>query len=670
MALSSTLFCDRCGVANRAQAMFCSACGRSLHNSAHGPISNTLTGLLVQQHILKRRYRILGQIGKGGFGAVYKAADTQFGNRPLAIKEMSQSNLNPQELHQATEAFKHEAHLLAGLTHPNLPRIYEQFSENGRWYLVMDYIEGETLEANLDKMGGKLPLDKVLNISAQLSSVLEYLHSHQPPIIFRDLKPANVMLTTNGHIFLIDFGIARLFKPGQAKDTTALGSSGYAAPEQYGKAQTTPRTDIYSLGVTLHQMLSGDDPTDSPFHFAPLKTHGSPLLADLEKLILQMVEVDSSKRPASVTEVKQKLQHIATLHTVAQTNPLPPTLPRGYQSVLPGIPLASPLVPAANPSSIAPRSKRSTIPQPRKNTLFICTGHASRVTAVAWAPNSSHIASASYDKTLRIWNPSNGQNIHIYRRHSDRVNALSWSPDSTRIASASDDRTVQVWETGANHPLFTFGGHTDKVLAVAWSPDGTRIASAGADKTVQVWEVATRRVLFVFNGHTDRVTALTWSPDGKSIASASNDRTVQVWEWAKDTNRNFLTSLLFPQRRVNTYRGHSQKVTGVAWSPDGRRIASTSNDKSMQIWDAITNRTGFLHRNSLGSMNSVSWSPDSRFIASGGNDKIIQVWDAITRNSICVYQGHTGYVTSIAWSPDRSRLASGSVDHTLQIWQP
>src|SRR6266516_2998555 len=395
MALSSTIFCYRCGAANRAQAMFCSACGRSLHNSAHGPISNTLTGLLVQQHILKRRYRILGQIGKGGFGAVYKAADTQFGNRPLAIKEMSQSNLNPQELHEATAAFKHEAHLLAGLTHPNLPRIYEQFSENGRWYLVMDYIEGETLEANLDKMDGKLPLDKVLNISAQLSSVLEYLHSHQPPIIFRDLKPANVMLTTNGHIFLIDFGIARLFKPGQAKDTTALGSSGYAAPEQYGKAQTTPRTDIYSLGVTLHQMLSGDDPTDSPFHFAPLQLHGYPLLADLEKLILQMVEVDSSKRPASVTEVKQKLQHIATLHTVAQTNPLPQqsTLPHGYQAVSSGTPLvgaagatvAAAAAPNAPPAA-ATRSKQPAQPQPRKNTLCICSVHASRITGVAGAP--------------------------------------------------------------------------------------------------------------------------------------------------------------------------------------------------------------------------------------------------------------------------------------------
>src|SRR5213082_2092281 len=312
MALSSTVFCDTCGAANRAMAVFCSACGRPLHNTTMGTISRTLTGLLTQQHILKQRYRILSQIGKGGFGAVYKVADTRFGNRLLAIKEMSQSSLTSRELVEAIAAFQREAFLLAGLTHPNLPRIYEQFDDGGRWYLVMDYIEGETLETYLNKMGGKVPIEKVLNIGIQLCSVLDYLHTRQPAIIFRDLKPANVMLSAGDHIFLIDFDIARHFKPGQAKDTTALGSSGYAAPEQYGRMQTTPRADIYGLGATLHQMLSGNDPTDTPFHFASLQLLNHPILSRLEKLIMQMLDMDAIKRPDTVAIVRQEMQGIAT----------------------------------------------------------------------------------------------------------------------------------------------------------------------------------------------------------------------------------------------------------------------------------------------------------------------------------------------------------------------
>jgi serine/threonine protein kinase len=266
--------------------------------------SSTLTGLLHHQYTLKQRYIILGQAGRGGFGAVYKAADSQFGNRLVAIKEMSQSNLSAQELAEATAAFKREALLLANLTHPNLPRIYEQFTDIGRTYLVMDLIDGETLEARLNRQNGQpLPVAQVLAIALQLCSVLDYLHTRQPPIIFRDLKPANIMLTPNEHVYLIDFGIARHFKPGQKKDTTALGSSGYAAPEQYGKSQTTARADIYSLGVTLHQMLSGDDPTDSPFHFASLQL--APQFKGLETLVMSMVSVDINQRPASVSQIMQ-----------------------------------------------------------------------------------------------------------------------------------------------------------------------------------------------------------------------------------------------------------------------------------------------------------------------------------------------------------------------------
>ncbi len=355
--ISSAVYCDSCGAANRAQAVFCFACGQPLHNQG-GNKSGLTTGLLVYNHLLKQRYRIINPVGKGGFGAVYKAADLQFGNRLVAIKEMSQNSLSSQELVEATEAFKREALLLAGLTHPNLPRIYEQFTDMGRWYLVMDFIEGETLEEHLDKLkDGKLPVEKVLEIGIQLCNVLEYLHLRQPPIIFRDLKPANVMLTVHGHVYLIDFGIARHFKPGQAKDTTALGSTGYAAPEQYGKAQTTPRADIYALGATLHQLLSGKDPSDTPFQFASLQLLSHPVLARLEKLILQMVQMDAGKRPANIAVIKQELQSIATQQLIGKTNPLQGGIPLAYR-----------------PPALPRVSKQATLPKPQKTTRHICTG--------------------------------------------------------------------------------------------------------------------------------------------------------------------------------------------------------------------------------------------------------------------------------------------------------
>src|SRR5713101_1705781 len=224
------LFCDSCGAANKPQASFCRTCGHPLQ-SAGAPSRNTATGWLLPNYLLNKRYRILDSIGKGGMGAVYRAEDTQLGNRKVAIKEMSQSGLSPQEVIEAADAFKQEAHILAGLQHPNLPSIHDHFSEAGRWYLVMSFIQGETLEEYLNKAkGGKLPVEEVLQIGIQLCKVLGYLHTQQPPIIFRDLKPSNIMRTSDGHLYLIDFGIARHFKPGQARDTAAYGSMGYASP--------------------------------------------------------------------------------------------------------------------------------------------------------------------------------------------------------------------------------------------------------------------------------------------------------------------------------------------------------------------------------------------------------------------------------------------------------
>jgi serine/threonine protein kinase len=265
----------------------------------------------MQGTLLRQRYHLLSQVGKGGFGIIYKAVDTRLGNRIVAIKQLNRKSIAAHKYTAAIEAFKREALILAHLVHPNLPRVYDFFSEGGCWYLVMDFIEGETLEAYLYRWGGKLPLEQVLQIGIRLCTVLQFLHTRPSPIIYRDLKPANVMLTRDGYFYLIDFGIARFFKPGQAQDTAVFGTPGYTAPEQYGQAQTTPSADIYSLGATLHRLLTGQNPKETPFHFAPLHLANRSPAADLEHLIGRMVDMDADKRPATVQIIKQQLQQIA-----------------------------------------------------------------------------------------------------------------------------------------------------------------------------------------------------------------------------------------------------------------------------------------------------------------------------------------------------------------------
>jgi tetratricopeptide (TPR) repeat protein len=313
------LYCDNCGAANPPSARFCQFCATLL------PFKHT-TGSLPEQTLLAGRYQLLSRIGQGGMGAVYKAADTRFNNRPVAIKEMSSTGLPPARLQEAEAAFEREAHLLADLLHPNLPRIYEHFNENDRSYLVMDYIEGHTVEEHLEQVGGgPLPVNQVIEWAEQLCDVLNYLHTHQPPIIFRDLKPANIMLSENGHIYLIDFGIARIFKPGKQHDTVALGSPGYAAPEQYGKAQSTPRSDIYSLGALLHHLLTGIDPSDQPFFFRDASQVNPAVDPALDTLLKQMLSMDSDRRPASAQEVLNALKGPITNQSRSTSRPLTST---------------------------------------------------------------------------------------------------------------------------------------------------------------------------------------------------------------------------------------------------------------------------------------------------------------------------------------------------------
>ncbi len=314
------MFCQHCGSLNSIDSVLCNSCRYILKIPEPPETPSTVANLVIAASdvLLRDRYRLLSRLGQGGFGSVFKAQDTLSQNKIVAIKEISLTGLQQQEMLDATASFNREVQVLSDLQHPGLPRLYDYFTDTEHWYLVMDFIEGETLERHLDQtIGGHfLQLIDVLRVGIQLCIVLDYMHTHQPPIIFRDLKPSNVMLIPNGSIRLIDFGIARYFKPGQFRDTMAFGSSGYAAPEQYGKSQTTAQADIYSLGALLHQMLTGNDPTEVPFRFLPLYTYNlyhpqTAALSLLDHLLMQMVDLDPDKRPGSMALVKQQLEYIA-----------------------------------------------------------------------------------------------------------------------------------------------------------------------------------------------------------------------------------------------------------------------------------------------------------------------------------------------------------------------
>lgn len=205
--------------------------------------------------MLNNRYMILQTVGQGGMGAVYKAQDMKRRNI-VAIKEMSLSMVPPDEQERALRNFETEARMLGNLHHPNLPAFTARFTDADRHFLVMEFIDGQTLEASLERNNGPFPERRVLGWARQLCDVLAYLHNQPRPIIFRDLKPGNIMVTRDGRVKLIDFGIARFFRQAGSADTQVLGTPGYAPPEQYGKAQTDNRSDIYSLAMTLFHLMT------------------------------------------------------------------------------------------------------------------------------------------------------------------------------------------------------------------------------------------------------------------------------------------------------------------------------------------------------------------------------------------------------------------------------
>ena len=269
-------------------------------------------GTLRQNSILVRRYRVTGVLGVGGMGSVYQARDLQFPEveRFVAVKEMLNLSQNQEMRDLSRTNFEREANILASLSHPATPAIYEYFTIKDRAYLVMEYINGKNLEVILQQLTEDLPIDMVIDWAIDLCDVLEYLHNRQPPIIFRDIKPANIMIDNMGRLRLIDFGIARVFQHGEK--VTMIGTEGYSAPEQY-RGDATPQSDLYALGATLHHLVTEEDPRlHVPFTFAdrPIRQFNDGVPAQLEAVIMKSLAYDPDQRYKTSLEMKEALEGV------------------------------------------------------------------------------------------------------------------------------------------------------------------------------------------------------------------------------------------------------------------------------------------------------------------------------------------------------------------------